>query len=288
MKLVECLVQPGRRARMTAAALAFLSCRMRYWEDVALRNMCIVFPESRLEWRKATLQKMYRSLGYMAVENALLAKQPALAQEWVQEVHGIDRLYSVQREGKGAVLLGGHLGNWELAAAFLVQRGFLVSAVMRKQRDSKVNDILHRYRSRAGMGVIPQEGVMRKALRCLREGRFLALVADQRARKAPYQVPFCGRPASTPAGPVIFAVRANVPLIPVISYRNDLFRHELHIGEPLCLQHVSCAGEALYRNLLTMNRCLEYYIRQRPEQWLWPYRRWPQTLRSETSSPPMA
>ena len=74
----------------------------------------------------------YEHLGRTSIETALL---PAYSREQVlamfERVEGADVVARAREKGRGLLLVSGHLGNWELAGAFVAASGIPLEAVAR-------------------------------------------------------------------------------------------------------------------------------------------------------------
>ncbi|HCL80431.1 MAG TPA: lipid A biosynthesis acyltransferase, partial [Synergistaceae bacterium] len=60
----------------------------------------------------------------MVAEYLARLSDPKQALSWVYEVEGKDVLDDLHARGGGALLISGHLGNWELMAAWFAQSGY--------------------------------------------------------------------------------------------------------------------------------------------------------------------
>ena len=98
--------------------------------------------------------------------------------------------------------------------------------------------------------------------------------ADQKMNDG-IPVPFFGRPAMTAPALAVLALRFDCDVLPARVERLDGARFRLTIFPPL---EVTRGGDfhADAAALMTrVNATLEEWIRDRPEQWLWVHRRWP-------------
>ena len=114
--------------------------------------------------------------------------------------------------GRGAILMSGHYGNFELLGAFLGQTN-PVDFVVRPLSNAGVESLIDRERERAGVGRIPASVGARRIYEALRANHWVAMLADQDARRAGVFVPFMGRLASTPVGPARIALATGAPVI---------------------------------------------------------------------------
>ena len=208
------------------------------------------------------------------------------------EVEGLDHLEVARADadGRGALVVGPHLGNWELGAAKLTALGIPVAAVYRGPRQPALDRALRRLRGGEGEGGIEHIAMGRRAgvqfVRALTGGRNVLALLDQHARgDEGVPVTFFGRPASTRFGPLKLAARVGAPvLIASVRRSADRRRHTLTIEPALQLEPgASDDEEILRRNLQQVTAELERTIRANPGQWIWTHRRWRENP-SETSA----
>ncbi len=267
-------VRPGLRAKAVAA---FFSGGLRLIgprREVALENLRLAFPDSDEKWQKDTVKKCYQHIAWMVAEYLSLVRDPRQVLSWVTEIQGKEILDDLKRSGEGAIILAAHVGNWELLAAWLAQAGYPLTAVVRNPDDPGMAELIEKYRAVMGVGTIEKHFIMRDAVRFARNGGFLGLLPDQAWDSSGIRGPFFGRMCYTAGGPAAIAHLAKVPVVPVVSYRLEPFRHRVVISPPLPMAEGVGRDETIRENVLRMNRAVEDMIRPFPEQWLWLHRRW--------------
>ncbi len=217
----------------------------------------------------------YEHLGRTTIETALL---PACSREQVlamfERVEGADVLAGARARGRGVLLVSGHLGNWELAGAFVAASGMPIEAVARGMENPLFDRYITRTRSSLGMTVIRDAEAVRRVPRAMREGHAVAMLVDQGAvGLASTWVPFFGRYAKTPRGPAVFALRLGAPVIFATALRQPSGRYVMYYEEvPV---HPTGDREAdVDRIVADYTATLERWIRRAPEQYFWHHRRW--------------
>lgn len=167
-------------------------------------------------------------------------------------------------KGKGVIVLSAHLGNWELGAAALAQRGYPFHAVALWQPDPKLNELYQSYRTRRCINPIPFGRAARECIAVLRRNEIVALVGDRDFTAARNTVEFFGQPARLPDGPAKLALATGAPILPTFMVRtaDDTFAYVL--GEPIWAdkQH-----DQLSDVMRKIGAALERAIRQHSEQW---------------------
>jgi KDO2-lipid IV(A) lauroyltransferase len=240
---------------------------------VAEANLALAFPERTAEARARILALHYRHLGQVACEYARLAELArAPGGEVIAAARGLEHVEAARREGRGAILLGGHYGCIELLGAWL-GRSYPVDFVEKPLSNPKVDEIHTRLIAEAGVGYIPLGIGVRRIFAALRQNRCVAMVADQDARGDGVFVPFMGRLSSTPVGPAAIALRTGAPIVMGFITRRQDGRHEIDMLPPL-RPPVGEAPDDVRALTARHTACLEAWVRKHPEMWLWLHRRW--------------
>lgn len=239
------------------------------------RQLAAAFPGLSPAAITALARAAYKHLGRVAIELALL---PSL------KLEGIDALFdglgdlgtveALRAQHKAVVAFTGHIGNWELAGAFLAMHGVPLDAVVRRMANPLFDGFLTRTRSRTGMRVVYDKDAVRAITRGLKEGRVPGLVADQGVLGlASVYVPFFGRPAKTPRGPAVFAIRFDAPIVfcSAILQANGRYRF---VAEEIPVSRTGNMDEDVERTVAHFTAALERLVRRYPEQYFWHHRRW--------------
>lgn len=189
----------------------------------------------------------------------------------VDEDRVLETLERVLARGRGAFLLTGHLGCWELLGAWLADRLGGLAVVTGTVHNPQVDRLLQDRRRELGLDPLPREGGARPILRTLDAGRTVGVLLDQATRARGAWLPFFGRPAPTPLGVARMARRRGTPLVPaaLVWQRGRWRLHGLPPLDPA--DHATDADLAL-----ACNRALEALITRNPRQWVWFHQRWPE------------
>jgi KDO2-lipid IV(A) lauroyltransferase len=242
---------------------------------VVEKQIAAAFPEWDAGRVASTARAAYESLGRTTVEAAVLSH------------YGRDRLLSLcdasetwhvleaaHARGRGVILVAGHLGNWELAGAYLAARGLPMEAVARQQENPLFDAWLTRTRSRTGMRVIYDGDAVRRVPRALRAGAAVALMMDQGAvGLASTWVPFFGRFAKTPRGPATFALRMQAPIVFVAPLREPDGRFTIRFEE-VPVRDTGDRQADVDGIVADCTAVLEKWVRLAPGQYFWHHRRW--------------
>jgi Kdo2-lipid IVA lauroyltransferase/acyltransferase len=239
------------------------------------RNLARAFPELPEGERARIARRCYRHVGREGLAMFRLSHEGPERILARTEVVGLEPVRAALEEGKGLVLISGHVGNWEVGGAVLAALGLPLEVVVQIQRNPLFNRELIRSRERMGMRLIPRGEAVRRGLRALREGRVLALAADQNAGRGGVFVDFFGVPASTARGPALFAIRSGAPVffMGVVRLPGPGGRYRLTL-EPVPVDRSADSDAETVRLTAAHTALLQRYIQAAPEQYFWLHRRW--------------
>jgi KDO2-lipid IV(A) lauroyltransferase len=239
------------------------------------QNLRLAFPERTEEWRQDVCRRAYRHLGREAAAILRLAKLDKQAVVERTTTRGWDEMEGALSEGRGCILVTGHYGNWEIAAAAVAARGVPIGAIVRRQGNLLVDQRLDETRRRLGVETIVQREAPRMVPRALRKNGVVGIVGDQDARKAGVFVPFFGVPASTHRGPALFAIRFGAPVFACVARRLEGpgVRYEVS-GTRVPVPRTGDLEADVAALTAELTARLEASIREAPEQYFWFHRRW--------------
>ncbi len=242
---------------------------------VVERQIAAAFPDLSTAQVEDLSARSYESLGRTSIETAIMpgtSREQIL--ERVERVEGWDHVERGLAAGKGIILVTGHLGNWEFGGAYFAARGVPIDVVARGMANPIFEAYVGRTRRKIGMEVIHDKDAVRRTPRALRENRCVAFVSDHDALGlASTFVPFFGRPAKTPRGPAVFALRFEVPVLFVAIVRESNGKYAVLI-DPVPVQPTGDREADVDAIVLTYTEMLEAYVRRYPAQYFWQHRRW--------------
>lgn len=229
----------------------------------------------------------FEALTMLAID---FASTPRLITEWTW--HRYVRLTNMREalrillDGKGAILLTGHFGNWELAGYLLALFGFDVAALMRPLDNVYLNRYVVENRRRKGLELVDKKGAMQSAEGIIRRGAALGFIADQNAGHKGMFVDFFGTAASTYKSIGLLAMHTGAPII--VGYARRIGRRfQFEVGVERIIRPDEWDAQADPLRWITQEytAALENVIRRDPEQYLWIHRRWKSRPRGEAALP---
>ena len=187
-----------------------------------------------------------------------------------------------------AILVTGHLGNWEVLGYILAVLGYDINALARPIDNPLINEWILGIRERRGLKIITKWDATDRMLGVLRNGGALGFIADQNAGDRGMFVPFFGRLASTYKSIGLLAMRKQVPVVCGYAHRvQPGYRFEIGVVDVIRPEDWADRREPLYYITARYCRALETMVRMNPEQYLWMHRRWKSRPRHEREGKPL-
>ena len=264
---------PGRAAARLGAGLAAVAhSPFRIRLGIVEEQIAAAFPDRGAAWVRETARASYRHFGREAAE--IVRLNVGGRRGLLDRIAGIEEarrtFASEGAPGLGAVIVTGHLGNWEVAGAAVSSLGMPLAAVVKRQSNPRFDRLLLDSRRALGIEPIYMEDARGAMPDLVRSGTAVALVADQDARSRGIFVPFLGRPASTFRGPARLSLATGAPLFFGAAIRDgDGYRA---VVEPV-VSELSGADAEVDLTSKWVAR-LESWVRRHPEQYFWFHRRW--------------
>ncbi|UCF67958.1 MAG: lysophospholipid acyltransferase family protein [Acidobacteriota bacterium] len=260
------------RAGHAVGTLAFLLDRRR--RRLAVDNLRWAMSIDE-RGARAIARGSFHHFGRVLVECLSMTSYACPRADRLFHVTGFDNLRAAQRLGRGVLVFSAHIGNWELVALRQALAGYPMDFIARPMKSSALDHALQRWRESAGNRVLGRQGVLRSALRSLREGRSLAILIDQHVSGPPRLIlPFFGRPAAVTATLGWLAVRLDAPVVPVVSYARADGGYDIEYLPALAVPALASPQEQSIELTRRANELIESWIRHMPETWLWLHDRW--------------
>jgi Kdo2-lipid IVA lauroyltransferase/acyltransferase len=183
------------------------------------------------------------------------------------QLEGIDTLREALHGGRGALIIGAHLGNWELLGAAIADCEVPLSVVGRRPSDPALADRLERLRARWGVETLWRDTGIRPIMRALSSGRAVGILIDQATDVTGAWVSFFGRDAWTPTGPARIALKTQCPVVMAHMADTDDSKYVGRIDSD-----ATCDDAVELTRRWTC--AIEDWVRETPHSWVWMHDRW--------------
>jgi KDO2-lipid IV(A) lauroyltransferase len=246
---------------------------------IARVNLRIAFPELGMRERERIARESFRNTARNLLE---LSRMPALTRESIQDLVeydtncGMNNYGAARSRGRGILYLTGHFSAWELLPTAHALYGHPLSFVTRPLDNALLDDYLTRIRQSAGNQVLSKKNSARRILEILRNTDDVGILMDQNTdpQQEGIFVDLFGVPAATTSSIALFALRADVPVLPGYLTPLRQGRYRIKFLEPVELVHTGDRAEEVRINTQRFNRIVEGIVREQPESWLWGHKRW--------------
>ena len=245
-----------------------------------MKNLEIAFPEMAMAEREMLLKGTFENLGRVLGEVSQFTRTtPAKIEKIVDfslDEETQELYHRVKQEKRGVLITTGHLGNWEMLVFAFAALHEPIAYLARPLDNPLIEELTVRIRTRFGNKPINKSNSAMLAIKMVREGEILGVLADINAHpKEGVFVPFFGLDACTSAGPAMFAVRTNALIVPFFCvFDRQEKRYKIVRGSLIEPSQTGDRSVDILETTKAYTAEIERMIRQYPDQWLWIHKRW--------------
>ena len=250
---------------------------MRQRRAVVARNLTRIDPTLRGPRLERAIRATFDSYARYWVDSFRL---PYLSKEEVDAgfaFQGYGRIPLVLRDGKGCILALPHLGGWEWAGRWMVDRGHQLTVVVEPIEPPELFDFFVDFRKSLGMNVVGLgQGAGSAIVKALQDNHVVCLVCDRDIQGGGIEVEFFGEKTTMPAGPATMALRTGAPILPTgVYFTSRRNGHLADVRPPLPIERTGRLRDDVERLTQDLTLELEDLIRRAPEQWHMMQPNWP-------------
>jgi KDO2-lipid IV(A) lauroyltransferase len=272
-------VLPYPAAKRVSRAVAWgLHLVDRKHRKIATRNLLMADPPvCTPEEVPAMVRRVYEHIALSLVEMLRLPnmlKRGGLGN--FVNMKGFNQIDDAIDEGRGALVVIAHLGNWEIGGVASSMAGYPIHSLARPITNKYIDRYLNAFRTSAGQTIISKYNALRAMIQVVRENNMLVIQTDQDNRRTGVFPMFFGRPASTVRSPAVLALKYDFPIFPADCYREGDM-HYMTIDDPILPADFRDEEDPITALTQAYTSKLEEFIRRHPEQWMWLHRRWKTT-----------
>ncbi|WP_321365856.1 lysophospholipid acyltransferase family protein [uncultured Desulfuromusa sp.] len=267
---------PRKVALNTGRILGRLGMKLlpgRYQQ--AKDNMMKALPELGPEDIETNLRKCFENFGIFGVE-VLRLDLSASGADSVRnhiDISGENFLQEALSLNRGAILLTGHLGFWELGASIPTELGVPVDIVAKPLKNPLSDAYFEKIRKKFGANILSSRKGAKRILKSLRAKRSVGVLLDQHiSPPGSVATDFFGRKAYTTTAIANLAMKYQVPVVPIFCLRKPDDRYEVWIEPMLLLTDDN--GQNAESNTQLLTNIIEAAIRRDVSQWFWMHKRW--------------
>lgn len=230
--------------------------------------------KSKEEIGKMSL-KVFEMLGKNTGEMLRATQIKTLADlEKILVTHGMENYTRAAEKGKGQIFLSCHLGAFDLQISNMALRGLNTSIIGTPLKNERLDELLTDYRSMHGAIAVARGKETFRLIKVLKSGGSVALLIDQDTKVKSRFVNFFGRPAATPVGATVLAMKTGASVIPSYIYLGTDWKQHMHLLPEVPMRMTGDEEGDMVYNTQILTNIIEQAIRQHPEQWVWMHKRW--------------
>ena len=256
------------RARLSAAIVGWGTRWLPPFRKRIERGLARVYPDMPKEERNRIATEVGRNTGRTLSELLHNAEFSQLLDRFHATGPGLAALEKAKTEGKGAIIVSAHFGQWEAIRHVLKSRDMETGAVYRENNNPYYEKHFLSGILQGGSPIVAKgrKGTM-DMVRHVRKGGFFAILPDQYVHGAA-NLPLLGHIAGTTLGPAELALKYDLPLVPAFGLRREN-------GTDIDVEFEAEIPHATAEEMMAeFNDRLSARIRQNPGQWYWLHNRW--------------
>ena len=168
-----------------------------------------------------SIYKNYVFLGKVLIDKiAILSGQK---DKFTFNFEGEEYLHQIVKDQKGGLLLGAHMGNWEVAGELLERVDSVINILMVEAEHDKLKDVLHEAIGDKKVNIIPIKDDMSHifgVIDAFKRKEIVAMHGDRFVEgNQTVKIPFLGELAEFPIGPMVLASKYSIPITFVFSVK---------------------------------------------------------------------
>ena len=192
------------------------------------------------------------------------------------KVIGLEKVEAFQKMNQPFMLFLGHQANWD----FVIRKindiypkfGIAYRAANNPYVDKKI--LKERANDTSITMIAKGPSGAKSIIRAIKSGASIAMLVDQKMNNG-IEVPFFGFPAMTAVALARLSLQYKYPIVPLQIVRiGKSSNFELILHDPLEPSITQDNEKDCYNIMLEVNKTLEQWIREKPEQWFWFHNRW--------------
>ena len=239
---------------------------------IGIKNLNLAFPKKSNLEKKKILKKMWYHFGRVIGEYPHLHKIKIYKNRNLKII-GINNLLDPLKKDKNCIYFSAHIGNWELSSHPLTQNGFKINFVYRALNNKFADDLLKKIRFKYGVKLIKKgaEGA-KECIKALKNKENLGMLIDQKMNDG-LPVNFFNKVAMTAPAIAKFALKFRCQIVPALCIREKGIKYKIEYFKPIQYSFLKKLGSE-EKIMLYLNKIIEKWIIEHPEQWIWVHDRW--------------
>ena len=248
-----------------------------YERNCTMIHLGVAFPDWSEQKRREVGKESFRNLGEYFFEfwhtkellDSIESDNPQIV------LDGFEHTAKIFEEGRGAIVVTGHFGHWELMAA-TASKYFPGNTIVRSLYDPRLDKILQDHRREFKYKPLARGGeqLMIDIVTVLQKNEALALLIDQDTKVRGVFADFFGKPAWTPSGASYLCYQADRDAVLLGNYRREDGMRVVYFTPPIPRPKTGDMKADVAEYTARLNEAICKQIGDHPTEWVWMHRRW--------------
>ena len=220
-------------------------------------------------WLDAAMNRLWHNIGRTMAEYAVLDRLWGAGRI---EVEGVEHFNAAKATGKPRIIMGLHLGNWEVIGPALIQCGHPVNVVYLRPDSEFEHQIVIKVRNRYGVKLVnPTPFSPREAIRILQKNEeAFGIYVDELARNRVH-APAFGRKLQ-PTGNIAYVARlalmTGALVLPIYSVRiGERAQFKVNFLPPLDMVDTGDRDADVMANIARIDALIDPIVKANLDQW---------------------
>lgn len=247
---------------------------------LTVKNLTLAFPDKNKDEIYSLAKKSYESLSITLAEIIMMFNDRLDIDSMINDKEWILQALEKYTKNKknGVLIITAHFSNWELAAQFLPQNGYPMTAIGRKGNNTLIEEnITLPFREKYGNKNIHKKNAIIKLVKTLKSNGYAGLLIDQKASgSSSVKTKFFDKEVDTTSAVATLKLKFDPIILPIFVARQKDGKYSCVIYDPVEYNALEIENEEEKIEKITQkyNDIIEDVIRQYPEQWFWMHNRW--------------
>ncbi len=194
-------------------------------------------------------------------------------------VHGLENIKEQQASGKGCLLLGAHLGSFDLLRSLAIQNKMPFKILMYQDHNAMISKIFNSLNPDVAKSVInlANDNAMLEMNESLNAGEMIGMLGDRYVKNDKRIIcQLLGDKIEIPSGPITLATITNSAVIFFCAVYCGKNKYEIYIEKLADATQLSRSERTDYVNQTTQKYVdrVEYYLKKHPYNWFNFYDYW--------------
>lgn len=230
-------------------------------------NLSMCFPDKAESERETMLYNMYVTAIMFMMS---FASTSLRNKQWLEKnttIRGFEHVEAILAQDERVILLVPHTWAIDIPAILLASRGLPVSAMAKSQKNLVADWLMHKQRVQYGGRVYDRSVGIKPFIKSVRKDGYLGyyLPDEDLGRDHSVFVDFFSTQKATISGLGRLAKLSKAKIVPLFAmYNSETGQYELDFYPALPFP----TGDE-HQDARMMNECIEEYVTQKPDQYMW-------------------